>query len=122
MKTILIVEDDDNFRSMLRQMLERSGFGVIEAEDGLVGGRLYREKRPDLVLTDLIMPNKEGIELIVELRKDFPDIRIVAYSGGASFSPDPFLDAAIDLGAKCTLRKPFEQEDLIAAVEGSLSH
>lgn len=121
MTTILVIEDDSEYRTMLRDMLELDGYRVIEAEDGEVGLRLYQEKKPDLTITDLIMPNKEGIELIMDLRSEFPDAKIIATSGGGRADPDIFLRAAKNLGAKCVLRKPFKRKKLLATIEECLS-
>lgn len=121
MTTILVIEDDSEYRTMLRDMLELAGYRVIEADDGDIGMRLFREKKPDLTITDLIMPNKEGIELIMELRSEFPDAKIIAISGGGRADPDIFLEVAKNLGAQCALRKPFEREKLLEAVEKCLS-
>ena len=121
MPTILVIEDDSDYRTMISDMLELAGYKVIEAEDGEIGARLYREKKPDVTITDLIMPNKEGIELVMELTAEFPDARIIAISGGGKLPPEIFLEAAKELGAKSFLRKPFKRKELIAAVEECLS-
>ena len=106
---------------MIRDMLERDGYKVVLAEDGEVGLQLYLEIKPDLLITDLIMPNKEGIELIMQLSREFPDGKIIAISGGGRFDPAVYLDAAKELGAQVILRKPFKRKELIAAVEQCLS-
>ncbi len=121
MPTILVIDDDSDYRTMICDMLELAGYNVIEAEDGDVGVRLYRKQKPDLTITDLIMPNKEGIELVMELTREFPDAKIIAISGGGKIAPDVFLEAAKELGAKSFLRKPFKRKELIAAVEKCLS-
>ncbi len=115
--TILLVEDDNQFRGTIRQMLERAGHEVIEAPDGKVAAKLYREKASDLIITDLLMPEKEGIELIQDLKHDFPDVKIIAISGGGRLGPDSYLPIAKGLGALYTFEKPFKQEDLLAAVK-----
>lgn len=81
MESILIIDDEPQIRSMIRLILERSGYTVIEASDGIEGIRRFREKPADLIITDLIMPNKDGIGMIIELKKEFPDVKIVAMSG-----------------------------------------
>jgi CheY-like chemotaxis protein len=73
MKRILVIDDDEQFRMMLRAMIEREGYEVAEAPDGEVGLNLQTENKFDLIITDIIMPNKEGIALIMELKKDYPD-------------------------------------------------
>jgi two-component system, chemotaxis family, chemotaxis protein CheY len=116
MARILVIDDDPSLRRSMRKVLERSGHEVIEAEDGDKGMRLVREVPPDLVVTDLLMPEKEGIETIQELRAEFPEIPIVAVSGAGSVEEGgPLLDAQL-FGADATLSKPFEVEELVETV------
>ena len=82
MGLILIIDDDSSVRGTMKKILEREGHEVREAEDGVVGLKLSREATPDVVVTDLLMPEKDGIETIMELRAEFPDIGILAVSGG----------------------------------------
>ena len=121
MKRILIIDDDDQFLSMLRQMLERNGYRIVEASNGKEGIKLYRENPTDLIITDLIMPEKEGIESIIELRQDFPDVKIIAISGGGRINPNQYLSMAKTFGANYTFAKPFERKELLHAV-GELLH
>ena len=114
MAFVLIIDDDDALRGSMRRVLERAGHSVKEAADGEEGLRLYREEPTDLVVTDLIMPGKEGIETIQEFRQEFPEIRILAVSGGGSVDPQGPLFDAEALGADDTLAKPF---DIIAFQE-----
>ncbi len=116
MARILIIDDDVQFRAMLRQMLERAEYEVVDAPDGKVGMRLYREEPSDLVITDLIMSETEGIETIRELRRDFPNIKIIAISGGGRIGPEEYLHSAKMLGAQCTFTKPIEREEVLQAV------
>ena len=116
MALILIIDDDNQFRAILREMLERAGYEVVEASDGEEGIKLYREKVTDLIITDLIMPEKEGIETIVELRRDFPDVKIIAISGGGLLDPEQYLSIAKRFGAQYTFAKPVEREELLKAV------
>jgi YesN/AraC family two-component response regulator len=97
-------------------MLERSGYDVVEASTGKEGIRLYRENPTDLIITDLIMPEKEGIETIHELKRDFPDVNIIAISGGGRIGPEDYLHMAKMLGAQRTLSKPVERETLLKTV------
>ncbi len=116
MALILIIDDDDQIRTMLRAMLERSGYTVLEASDGKEGVKLCRDNSCDLVITDLIMPEKEGIETIRELKRDFPDIKIIAMSGGGRVGPEDYLHMAKMMGAQHTFAKPIEREELLGAI------
>ena len=121
MESILIIDDEPQIRSMIRLILERSGYMVIEASDGIEGIRLFREKPADLIITDLIMPNKDGIGLIIELKKEFPDVKIVAMSGGGLNRPEGYLRGAQKLGAACTLSKPINRQELLRVVRDTLN-
>jgi CheY-like chemotaxis protein len=114
---ILIVEDDDELRSVLREVLEREGYGVAEAADGKAAMELQRLTGADLVITDIIMPEMDGIETIMALRKGFPWVKIIAMSGGHRAGPRAFLNLAKALGAHRTLHKPFIFEDMLDAVD-----
>jgi DNA-binding response OmpR family regulator len=116
MARILIIDDDDQIRRMLRQMLDRAGYDVDDAENGLRGIRLFRENPFDLVITDLIMPEKEGIEMIMELKAEFPTVKIIAMSGGARMGPDAYLKLADSLGASRTFTKPIPRQELLDAI------
>jgi CheY-like chemotaxis protein len=120
MNSILIIDDEATIRSMLRLILEREGYQVIEAPDGIEGIRHYRQQPTDLIITDLIMPNKDGIGMIIELKKEYPQINIIAMSGGGLNKPDGYLKGAKQLGAKYTLSKPIDREELLRAVKDTL--
>ena len=116
MAKILIIDDDDHLRAAMRKGLERAGHSVQDASDGNQGVSLYRADPADVVVTDLIMPEKEGIETIIELREEFPGVRILAISGGGSLEPgEPLTDARF-LGADAALSKPFTLTELQEAV------
>ena len=117
MARILIIDDESQIRSMLRLMLERVGYEVIEAADGMEGIRQYRDNPADLIITDLIMPNKDGIGMIIELKKEFPAVKIIAMSGGGVNRPEGYLDGAKKLGATRTLTKPIDRDEMLAAVK-----
>ena len=117
MTKILIIDDDNQFRTMLRQLLERNGYEIKEASGGKEGIELYRKSPTDLIITDLIMPGKDGIETIQEFKKDFPDIKIIAISGGGRLVPQDYLHLAKMLGAQHTLTKPIELPELLKAIE-----
>jgi YesN/AraC family two-component response regulator len=120
METILIIDDEAQIRSMVRLILERAGYTVREAQDGSEGIRVFRETPAELIITDLIMPNKDGIGMIIELRKDFPELKIIAMSGGGLNRPEGYLRGAQKLGATCTLSKPLNRNDLLRAVKDTL--
>ncbi len=119
-KRILVVDDEEQMRAMIRKMLENAGYEVMEAPDGNVALWLFKEKSADLIISDLIMPEKEGLETIMELKQDFPDVKIIAISGGGQGDKGQYLDMAKKIGADSTLAKPFEQDELLKAVEALL--
>ena len=116
MASILIIDDDAQILKMLRQILERESYDVTGASNGKQGLRLYRENPTDLVITDIIMPEKEGIEIIIELKRDYPDVKIIAISGGGRINPEDYLDIAKKLGANRIFAKPVERKELLNAV------
>jgi len=113
---ILVIDDDDQLRGMLRQTLERVGYDVADAPNGKEGIRLFRENPADLVITDIIMPEKEGMETIIDLRREFPEVKIIAMSGGGRIGPEDYLQDAKVFGAQCTLTKPLNRNELLEAV------
>ncbi|GAK60632.1 response regulator [Candidatus Vecturithrix granuli] len=117
MARILIIDDDVQFLKMLRQMLEREGYEVVEALDGRVGIRLFRELRTELVITDIFMPEKEGIETTLELKREFPGVPIIIMSGGGRAYDFRYLDMAREFGADRAFIKPFERQELLAAIQ-----
>ena len=114
---IMIVEDVAELRRMWRCILEKEGYSVIEASNGEEAMAAYREEAVDLVITDLIMPEKSGLDLIRDLRKEFPEVKIIATSGGCFIGPVGYLDAAEKFGALYTLMKPFDPNKLLEAVK-----
>jgi len=117
MKKILLMDDEAAVRSMLKKMLERQGYAVITAPNGREGMNLFNKDPVDLVVTDLIMPEKEGIEVIMELRKKCPDVPVIAMSGGGRNTPESYLNAARLLGARAVLEKPVQKEIFLEAVQ-----
>lgn len=115
---ILVIDDDKLLRQTIRRMLESAGHQVIEAEDGLAGVAAFAKFPVDAVVTDIIMPRKEGVETIREIRMANPTLRIVAMSGGGRNQNKEFLRIAEKLGASATLAKPFRKEQLLACLEG----
>jgi DNA-binding NtrC family response regulator len=121
MTKILVIEDDSSFRNVLVQMLARAGYDVRQAGDGNQAVEVCADFQPDLVLTDIIMPDKEGLETIQDLLALNPNLKIIAMSGGGKFGPDSYLPLAQKLGAKATLQKPFMREELITTIEEVLN-
>lgn len=117
MARILIIDDDNLVRRMLRQVLEATGYEVVEAEDGTKGLEMNRERQSDLIITDIIMPEKEGIETIGDLKREFPDVPIIAMSGGGRIGPDAYLKMAKDFGAMRTIVKPINKSELLEAAK-----
>ena len=113
MASVLVIDDEVQIRRMLRKVLETEGYEVMDAADGSKGISLYREHPADLVLTDILMPNKEGLETITTLRRDFPEVRIIAMSGGGMVDSEYCLRMAKGLGAARVYSKPFEIEGLL---------
>jgi CheY-like chemotaxis protein len=118
---ILVIDDDAVILDVLSEMLTDAGYEVVAASNGNEGVRLYRERPFDLVVTDMIMPEKDGLEVVMELRRDFPDVKVLTLSGGGDYGYGySSLEAARALGAAATLRKPFEESQLLAAVRDVL--
>jgi DNA-binding response OmpR family regulator len=114
---ILIIEDNPDLRGFMKLALEHAGYEVCEAEDGQHGLESQRNDPADIVITDIFMPLKDGIETIVEMREHFPQTRIIAISGGGHYLKNPdYLWAAREFGAITTLQKPFGSEQLVEAV------
>jgi len=116
-QSILVIDDDESIRLLLRAILEREGYRVLEASDGDKGFKEFKKNPTDLVITDLIMPGKEGIETIRDLRREFPNIKIIAVSGGGRIGPDSYLKMAKGVGALRTLCKPLDRLGLLQAVK-----
>jgi DNA-binding response OmpR family regulator len=117
MAKVLVIDDDPGFRRMIRMILMRMRHEVAEAADGDEGLTLFQRDRPDLVISDIVMPNKEGIQTILEIRALAPETRIIAMSGGGVSLGTGYLGAALKLGANLILPKPFRPAELSAMVE-----
>ncbi len=125
MVRILVVDDEVKVRAAVRMMLEEAGFEVVEAKDGKEAVKSYRAQPAALILCDLFMPGKDGLETIQELRHEFPAIKIIAISGGGFKGSVDLLPTARNLGAAEVLYKPADQASLLAAVQrllGTLSN
>jgi CheY-like chemotaxis protein len=118
MGRILVIDDDDQVRSMLKHTLEKEGHQVTEAPDGKTGLRLFQQmETPDLIITDIIMPEIGGIDTIVALRALNPDVKIIAISGGGpERGPEVCLDFAKRIGAQLTIEKPIRHQALLEAL------
>ncbi len=117
MANILIVDDDPQIRKVFRRILEAENYEVAEAADGKEGASRFRDWPPDLVLMDIFMPEQEGLETIRELRWDFPDVKIIAISGGGKSGRMEPLEAAQKFGAALALKKPISREELLHSVK-----
>ena len=116
MARILLIEDDDSVRTLLFLALVHVGHTVIEARNGREGLNLFRSAPFDLVITDIVMPEKEGFEVLMKIRKRNPSLKIIAISGGGLHNAAHYLHTAKLLGAAKVLAKPFSNEELMAAV------
>ncbi len=121
MKSILIIDDEKPIQKLLLKSLMFEGHQVFVADNGRSGLKIIKKTPPDLVVTDLIMPGKEGLETIREIKAAYPEIKIIAISGGGSIVPNGYLDMALKFGADYTFAKPVDNEKLISAVNDLLS-
>ncbi|MCK5672225.1 MAG: response regulator [Spirochaetales bacterium] len=116
MPKILLIDDNDSFRKMLAEMLIRAGHEILEAENGIIGIDLFNKNPGELVITDMYMPKKNGQEVIIELRKNYPNVKIIAISGGGDRGSMEFLKDTRNLGADKYLSKPFTMKKLLETV------
>ena len=121
MARILLIDDNPDVLNVVHCVLTAEGHVVEDAPTGSAGITLHRENPFDLIITDIVMPEKEGISTIIELRGEYPDFKIIAMSGGGDFEPYGYLDIAIRVGADRTLPKPFSRMELLEAVNDVLS-
>ena len=121
MATILVIDDEKAILGFLKERLMGEGFNVLTASDGKEGMTLFNENQVDLVITDIIMPDKDGFETIIELKRICPDIKIIAMSGGGRGNPEHYLDTARCFRAQYTLEKPFKTSDLLKTVYALLN-
>ena len=121
MARILVIDDDGISRAILRDILERAGHEVVEAADSEEGVRLFRESPADLVITDLFMPQRGGLEVIGELTLDYPGVRIIAVTGVSLEDKSDLFDLVTQCGALRTFEKPVDPEALQEAVDEILS-
>ena len=113
---ILVIDDDINIREMLKECLERAEYEVLVASDGKAALKLHSANPVDLIITDIVMPEKDGLEIIMEFRRRFPAVKVIAISGGGKIGANEYLNIAKGLGATKMFSKPFELRELLAAV------
>ncbi|MCZ6631965.1 MAG: response regulator [bacterium] len=112
MARILVIDDEDIVREMLRELLEHEGHEVFEASDGKVGIENYKQQPADLIITDIMMPEKDGFQTIRELKATQPDVKIIALTGFGLHN----LPVAYDLGADRVFEKPFIQKEFLQVI------
>lgn len=116
MSHILVIDDDEQIRELINIMLEGEGHSVVLAEDGMVGLKKLEEAEFDLIITDIIMPNQEGIETIVQIKSKNPRTKILAISGGGRVGSTNYLTLAENFGVDSTMSKPFYHKDFVSCV------
>jgi CheY-like chemotaxis protein len=121
MARILVIDDDDTVRLSMRLALEDAEHQVDEAPNGAAGLERLKIQPADLVVTDIFMPEKEGLETIDEIKRDYPDVKIIAISGGGRIEPQDYLEIARQLGADRSLFKPFDIQLLVDTVDELLN-
>ncbi len=107
---------------MLRKMLERAGYEITEAADGKEGMRLFREAPADLVITDILMPEQDGVETVIKLKREFADVSIIAISGGGQIDSAEYLKVAEGFGVTHTFSKPLDRQQLLQAIQELLGN
>jgi CheY-like chemotaxis protein len=120
MAEILVVDDSDELRGLMCDILRRAGHDVAAAADGVAAIRLVRERVPELLVSDIVMPEMDGLELIMKINKEYPQMKILAVTGGGATDPGLRLTLAKHFGAHDTLDKPFSLGDLIEKVSSLL--
>jgi len=113
---VLVIDDNEDVRTLIQLALRAEGFHVSVAANGHDGMALLRKQIADVVVTDILMPEQDGIETIAELRRDFPQVKIIAISGALSATGFDYLRVPIQLGAARILRKPFDIQELVGAI------
>ena len=121
MKSILIVDDEAGIRKVMKAILENEGFSVLEAAGGNEAIRQYGKYSPDLVVTDLLMPGKDGIETLFELRQINCNVRVIALSGGGRICSESYLNYAMKLGATAAIEKPFTSVEFMAVINRAMA-
>jgi CheY-like chemotaxis protein len=119
--TVLIVDDDENIRKLISRLLQKEGLSVIEATNGNEGVKYYKTKAPEIVVIDIIMPEKDGLAAIREIKALNNRAKVVAISGGLVMTPQAYLDEAEEISADYVLPKPIERLELVGAVRNLLN-
>ena len=123
MPSVLVVDDEDQLRQLIREILEQAGYQVTEARDGKEAVLQYRLAPADVVIMDILMPEQDGLETTSTLRREFPDVKIIAITGSSEMIGIlSFLDVAKMLGAHRALQKPFEMQTLLDTVQAELQN
>ena len=120
MKKILVIEDNLIVRNTMMRILQNAGYTVVTANDGLQGFDMFRKEQPDLVISDIIMPQQEGIGTIRQILAERPGTKIIAISGGGRIGNTDFLQIARKMGAIDALQKPFDPDDLLGRINDCL--
>ncbi|MBW1742583.1 MAG: response regulator [Deltaproteobacteria bacterium] len=115
-KKVVVIDDNAEIRRVIELKLRTQGYKVITAANGKEGLNLIKSKQPDVVITDIVMPEKEGIEVITEVRRDFPNVKIIAMSGGGLIGPHEYLSWTKMMGVQRTFTKPFAINEILEAV------
>lgn len=118
---ILIVDDNEQLLSMMNEFLVDNDYDVVCSLDGVTAKKIFFEYNPDIVITDIVMPNVDGIELLIEIRKINPDIKSIVMSGGNKGHADTYLQMADKLGADVILNKPFQLKNLLVEIKRLLN-
>lgn len=120
MAYILVIDDDPQILEIFKRFLETEGHSVVTAGNGQEGMDIFRNDQADLIVIDMVMPVKDGLQTIMQLEKEFPGLKAIAISGGGIIGPDRYLALAKCIGIKQTLAKPISKEQLINAVNDVL--
>ena len=117
MYKVLVIDDDVSIRDMLAEVLGDAGYGVEAAADGVEALRMIKASPPDLIVTDIIMPEQDGVGVMLQLAKEHPNVKVIAISGGGRISPESYLYMAQKFGALKTFTKPFDINEFLDAVK-----
>jgi len=121
MKRILVIDDEAGARQLMRRLLEREGYFIVEAKDGEEGIRLFHADPCDMIITDLVMPVKDGLKTILDVREFAPMVPILAISGGGTIAKERYLSAASFIERVERLAKPFTREEMVGLVRRMLN-